>query len=44
MASGKEKHLLNIVTERTSINQESEFKYLGTTFTENGKIDEEINI
>lgn len=44
MAIGRRRKNINITIENTIIRQAKEFKYLGTTFTEDGKIDEEINI
>lgn len=44
MAIGRGKHILNTVIERTNTKQVLAFKYLGTTFTEDGNMDKENNI
>lgn len=44
MVVGRTTQNLNIVVEGKDIKQASEFKYLGTTFTEDGRMDREINL
>jgi hypothetical protein len=43
MEIGRHTQYLNITIENDSIKQTNEFKYLGTVFSEDGKIDKEID-
>jgi beta-glucosidase-like glycosyl hydrolase len=44
MAIGRHTQCLNITVVNDSIKQTNEFKYLGTVFSDDGKIDKEIDI
>jgi hypothetical protein len=44
MAIGREKQNINLSIENKAIKQVTEFKYLGTTFTEDGRMEKELDI
>jgi hypothetical protein len=44
MMKGRKKQSISIPLDNTELKQVSEFKYRETTFTENGRMDREIEI